>query len=236
MFAGNFAQARAAAERTAKIADPIADQMLMAEPFAAQELAVLVRFGQWSAILETRAPAPARLLQTGLYHFARGAALAATGKAAEADAALAALKAVAPKLPKDAMVGASNTAADVLAVAVADLTGRVAEAKRDTAGAIKAFTAAVAAEDRLGYNEPPDWLLPERERLGALLLEAGRHAEAERVFRADLEKNVGNPRSFYGLYRSLEGQKKDAAQARASFDKAWAGADVTLTDDLYGSR
>ena len=70
-----------------------------------------------------------------------------------------------------------------------------------------------------------------------MLLKAGRFAEAERVFRADLEKNVGNPRAFYGLYRALEGQKKPAAaEAKASFDKAWAGADVTLADDLYGSR
>ena len=60
MFAGNLAQARAAAQRTVKLADPIADQMVMIEPFAAQELTVLVRFGQWPAILETKAPAPTR--------------------------------------------------------------------------------------------------------------------------------------------------------------------------------
>jgi hypothetical protein len=237
MFAGNFSQARAAALRTVALADPIADQMLMIEPFVAQELAVLVRFGQWTPILEAKAPAPSRVMQTSLYHFARGAALAATGKPAEAEAELAALKAASAKVPKDAMVGASNQAADVLVVAVADLTARIAEAKGDTAGAIRAFTAAIAAEDRLGYNEPPDWLNPERERLGALLLRAGRYADAEKVFRADLIKNVGNPRSFYGLYRSLEGQKKaDATEAKAAFDKAWAGADMALTEDLYGAR
>jgi hypothetical protein len=131
----------------------------------------------------------------------------------------------------------ANTAADVAAVAVADLTARIADAKGETAAAIKGFTAAVALEDKLGYNEPPDWLNPERERLGAVLLKAGRHAEAERVFRADLAKNTGNPRSLYGLYRALQGQKKAAAsEAKASFDKAWADADVTLADDLYGSR
>jgi hypothetical protein len=237
MFAGNFSQARAAAQRTVALADPIADQMLMIEPFVAQELVVLVRFGQWAPILEAKAPAPSRAMQTSLYHFARGAALAATGKPADAEAELAALKAASVKVPKDAMVGASNQAADVLVVAVADLTARIAEAKGDTAGAIKAFTAAIAAEDRLGYNEPPDWLNPGRERLGALLLRAGRHADAEKVFRADLIKNVGNPRSFYGLYRSLEGQKKaDATEAKAAFDKAWAGADMALTEDLYGAR
>ena len=95
----------------------------------------------------------------------------------------------------------------------------------------------MALEDHLGYNEPPDWLTPERERLGAVLLKAGRYAEAEKVFRADLAKNTGNPRSLYGLYRALEGQKKAAAtEARGQFEKAWASADVTLGDDLYGTR
>ncbi|HEX6164324.1 MAG TPA: hypothetical protein VFZ31_13220 [Vicinamibacterales bacterium] len=237
MFAGNLAQARSAADRTVKAADPIADQMLMIEPFAAQDLSVLVRFGQWPAILEKKAPAPARVMQSALYHFARGAALAATGKVADAEAELAALKSASGKLAKDAMVGASNSAPDVAAVAVADLTARIADARGDTAAAVKGFTAAIALEDKLGYNEPPDWLMPERERLGAVLLKAGRFAEAEKVFRADLEKNVGNPRSLFGLHRALAGQQKPAAaEAKASFEKAWAGADVTLADDLYGAR
>jgi hypothetical protein len=237
MFSGNLAQARAAAERTVKFADPLADQMLMIEPYAAQDLTVLVRFGQWQAILGAKPPAPTRLLQSACYYFAHGAALAATGKIAEAEADLAALKAAAAKLPKDAMLGPSNSALDLTAVAIADLTARIAEARGDTGAAIKGFTDAVAAEDKLGYNEPPDWLNPERERLGAVLLKARRYADAEQVFRADLAKYADNPRSLYGLYRALEGQKKYAAtETKAAFDKAWASADVTLGDDLYGTR
>ena len=81
-------------------------------------------------------------------------------------------------------------------------------------------------------------MIPERERLGAVLLKAGRFAEAEKVFRTDLEKNVGNPRSLYGLYRSARRRRRRPPRPRrkASFDKAWAGADVTLGDDLYGTR
>lgn len=237
MFAGNLAQAREAAQRTVKFADPIADQMVMIEPYAQQDLSVLVRFGQWNDILAAKPPAPTRVLQTALFHFAHGAANAATGKVAQAEADLAAAKAAAAKVPKDAMIGPSNSAADLVAVAIADLTGRIAEAKGDSAGAIKAFTAAIDAEDHLGYNEPPDWLLPERERLGAVLLKASKHADAEKVFRADLAKYPGNPRSLYGLYRALEGQKKYAAsETKTQFEKAWAGADVTLADDLYGTR
>jgi hypothetical protein len=237
MFAGNLAQARDAALRTVKLADPIADQMVMIEPFAAQELIVLVRFGRWPEILETKAPATTRILQTAYYLYAHGAALAGTGKIAEAEADLATLKTTVAKLPKDAMLGPANTAISAGEVAIADLTARIADAKGESAAAIKWFTAAVAAEDRLGYNEPPDWLNPERERLGVVLLRTKQFAEAERVFRADLTKNVGNPRSIYGLYRALEGQRKYmATETKGSFEKAWAGADVTLGDDLYGSR
>jgi hypothetical protein len=237
MFAGNLAQARSAAQRTVQFAEPLADQMMMIEPFAAQDLTALVRFGQWAEILAVKPPPANRLLQTVVYRFAHGAAAAATGNVPDAEADLAALKAAAAKIPQDAMVGPANSAPDVSAVAAADLAGRIADAKGDLKGAIAAFTTAIAAEDKLGYNEPPDWLNPSRERLGSVLLKAGRFAEAERVFRADLEKNVGNPRSLYGLYRALDGQKKPAAaQAKAEFEKAWGAADVTLDDDLYGTR
>jgi hypothetical protein len=236
MYAGNLAQARSAARRTVQLVDPIADQMVMIEPFAAQELSVLVRFGQWEDILSTPPPTATRLVQSALYHFAHGAALAATGKTAEAGRDLASLTAAAAKIPNDAMVGPANSARSVVAVAIADLAARIADARGDTDGAIKGFTAAVAAEDKLGYNEPPDWLNPERERLGVVLLKAGRPADAERVFRADLARNIGNPRAFYGLYLALDGQKKASLAAKASFDQAWADADVTLAGDLYGAR
>lgn len=234
MYAGNFAGALSAARRTVAVADPIGDQMAMLEMFAAQELAVLVRFGKWTEILALKAPASTRTVQRGYHHWARGAALAATGQIGAAAAELASLKEGLTKVPKEAMVGPINWGGDVLAVAIADLNGRVLEAKGDKIGAIAAFTEAVAAEDRLGYNEPPDWLLPERERLGVALLNAGKAAEAEKVFRADLAKHVGNPRSLYGLWKSLDVRKAaGSAEARRRFDQAWAGADVILGDKLY---
>ncbi len=237
MYGGNFAEALSAARRTVAVADPIGDQMAMLEMFAAQELAVLVRFGKWTDIMASNPPAPTRTVQRGYYHWARGAALAATGQVGAAAAELEALKAGLTKVPKEAMVGPINWGGDVLAVAIADLTGRLLVAKGDKAGAIVAFREAVAAEDRLGYNEPPDWLLPERERLGVALLSAGKFAEAEKVFQADLAKHVGSPRSLYGRWKSLELRKASgAAEARRRFDQAWAGADFVLGDDLISGR
>lgn len=234
MYGGNFAEALSAARRTVAVADPIADQMAMLEMFAAQEVIVLVRFGKWADVLASKAPVPTRTVQRGYYHWARGAALAGTGQIGAAAAELETLKIVLSKVPKEAMVGPINWGGDVLAVAIADLHGRLLEARGDKAGAIVAFTEAVAAEDRLGYNEPPDWLLPERERLGMALLSSGKAAEAEKVFRADLVKHVGNPRSLYGWWKSLDVRKAPGAgEARRQFEKAWAGADAVLGDGLY---
>jgi tetratricopeptide (TPR) repeat protein len=110
------------------------------------------------------------------------------------------------------------------------LDARIAEAGGDAAAAIASWRKAVEAQDALAYDEPPGWYYPTRESLGAALLRAGQAAEAEAVFRADLEQHPRNGRSLYGLSRSLEAQKKtaDAAFARAQFEKAWKDADTPV--------
>ncbi|HYW49175.1 MAG TPA: hypothetical protein VE861_01145 [Gemmatimonadaceae bacterium] len=237
MFSGNLAEARQSARRTATLTDPMADGMAMLEPFAAAELLVHARFGEWPAILETAPPAPQRTLQSGLYRWARGVAFASTGRVADATAQLDSLRRIHARVPKDAMVGPVNWGGDVLAVAIADLEGHLARARRDDDGAVAAFTRAVAAEDRLGYNEPPDWLFPERERLGAALLMAGRTKEAATVFRAELGVHPANPRALYGLWLSLDARHDaDAARVKQQFDAAWNGADIVLGSDLYPRR
>ena len=43
-------------------------------------------------------------------------------------------------------------------------------------------------EDGLVYTEPSEWHYPPRHALGAVLLEAGRPAEAETVYWQDLQR------------------------------------------------
>lgn len=236
MFAGRHAQAREAARQTVSLLEPIGDMSPMLEPYNLQEAWVALRFGRWDDALLVKMPAPARTVQTALAHYVRGAALAGQGKVAEAEQARAAMQEAAAKVAEDLMISPGNSGRAVIAVAAADLDGRIAWARQDTAAAVAAFTRAVDAEDGLSYNEPPDWLLPERERLGAVLLASGRAASAESVFREDLKHNVGNPRSLFGLWKALDAQRKpEAAEAARAFDAAWQDADVTLAADLFGS-
>ena len=90
---------------------------------------------------------------------------------------------------------------------------------------------AVTIEDGIPYSEPPIWHHPPRQILGAILLEAGRAAEAEAVYREDLKRFRENGWSLFGLARSLEAQQRasEAAEARQRFEKAWARADIQLT-------
>ncbi|HRP88361.1 MAG TPA: hypothetical protein PLS34_12710, partial [Gammaproteobacteria bacterium] len=90
---------------------------------------------------------------------------------------------------------------------------------------------AVVIEDALPYDEPPGWHMPVRHSLGAVLLDAGRPAEAEAVYREELRRNPENGWSLFGLTQSLLAQD-DAAAAEAAgrrFERAWANADVELS-------
>ena len=107
---------------------------------------------------------------------------------------------------------------------------RLANVQHQTDMAIAHLQRAVSLEDTLDYAEPPDWLAPTRESLGAALLIAGKAAQAEAVFREDLKRNARNPRSLFGLAETLrvEGKSAEAAAVQQQFLRAWRKADRKL--------
>jgi tetratricopeptide (TPR) repeat protein len=125
-----------------------------------------------------------------------------------------------------------NAAEDLLAVAERVLTGWTEAAAGDHDTAVAALEEAVAHEDALLYGEPPEWSVPARQDLGAVLLAAGRPADAEEAFRADLAKFPENGWSLQGLAVSLrrQGREAEAAQVEAELDRVWETADVEPPD------
>lgn len=202
--------------------------------FAAEPLLVLVRFGRWNEILEEPQPPEKYAVISGLWRHARGMALASLGRTAEAQAELDALRRIGDSVPPDLMADV-NPAPKLLAVAAKMLEGRIAEKSGRRDQAIAAYREAVAMEDALTYSEPADWFYPTRHFLGAALLDAKKPAEAEAVYRRDLEKNRENGWALFGLSQALkqQGKKREAADAEARFRKAWARADVTLTRSAF---
>jgi hypothetical protein len=202
------------------------------EGFMTVPLAVAVRFQKWDKIMSMKAPDPAMKVVGVYWHFARGMALAAQGKVTEADAELRIVHTAAEQTPPDAVFAmpVNNKAKDVLTIADNVLGAKIALAKKDSNASVAMLRKAVAVQDTLKYSEPPDWFFPVRESLGAVLLLNGNAADAEKVFREDLDRNPRNPRSLFGLSESLKSQKRDydAQFVDKQFQSSWKASDIKL--------
>jgi tetratricopeptide (TPR) repeat protein len=128
-----------------------------------------------------------------------------------------------------------NGAKAILDIAAEVLAGEIAAKQGNYDKAVARLHRASLLEDNLIYNEPPDWHVPVRQSLGAVLLEAGRAAEAEAIFWQDLSRNRENGWSLYGLMQSLQAQGKEeqATGIKERFRKAWIQADVSLTASRF---
>jgi tetratricopeptide (TPR) repeat protein len=234
---GNYEEAKKNADMLAAHVGPYVKDMPMVEGFMTIPMAVDIRFHKWADILKMPQPDPAMQVTTVFWHFARGMALAGTGKVKEAEADYAIIAEAEKITPEDAIFNApiNNKTKDILKIAQDVLGAKIAMAKGDNAGAITMLTDAVALQDTLKYGEPPDWFFPVRESLGAALLMNGDVAGAEKVFRADLDRNPRNPRSLFGLHEALKTQKRDydAGFVQKQFQAAWKGGPAKLkVDDL----
>ena len=233
-MAGRSATALEAARQTAAKVDPKLVRMPglgALQHYRLTPLFTMVRFGKWREIL-AEPPRDADLpYERAIWHYARATALAATGRAAEAETELAGLRtARADTALARLTIWDINSASAVVDVALAVATADVAATRGDTVSALERLHDAVTLEDAMGYDEPPTWHLPVRQQLGALLLATGRAADAERAFREDLDRHPENGWSLHGLARALraQGREPEAAKVAARLERAWGKADVRL--------
>jgi tetratricopeptide (TPR) repeat protein len=210
---------------------PLLHQFLVAPLFA------YTRFGEWDLILSEPRPAQDSLFWTGVWHYARGLAFTSGEKLDKATGELNSLVKIAAEnsLEGYRVTFSRNGAKAILEIASEVLAGELAAKRGDYEKAIAQLHRAVLLEDNLIYNEPPDWHIPVRQSLGAVLLDAGRAAEAEAIYWQDLEQNRENGWSLFGLMQSLRAQGKDdqADVIEKRFTKAWQRADVTLTASRF---
>jgi len=200
-----------------------------ADGFMAMPLEVLMRFGRWDEILAEPAFPDFVPISRSLQHYARAVAHAAKGDVPAASKEQAAFLEARARVPKEAFFG-NNSGSDGLDVAEHLMKGEILYRSGKVDEGIAALREAVAREDRLRYDEPPDWIQPVRHALGAALLQAGRFAEAEAAFREDLAKLPENGWGLYGLQRALQLQKKATAAAATErqFDAVWQKGDLKI--------
>ncbi|MEX0886721.1 MAG: hypothetical protein WD009_09805 [Phycisphaeraceae bacterium] len=195
---------------------------------------VLIRFGQWDAILAEPEPEDYRHVSRSLWRYARSVAMSNLGRLSEARAELEAFEREAARIPDDWQVG-QNMAHDVIDIARLMATGELAFHDGRPDDAFAALREAIELEDQLAYDEPPGWMQPVRHALGALLLAEGEAAEAEQVYRSDLERHPKNGWALLGLERSLraQGQADEADTVARDLPAAWARADVQPVASCY---
>jgi tetratricopeptide (TPR) repeat protein len=232
MQEGKFEEARKASEMLAGNIRLRAQGMpaSMTEGFLTYSLLVPVRFRKWQDIPAVPASDSKLPLMTATWHFARGMAAASTGKISEVEAERKAFASAVEQIPGTQTFG-YDSAKTVMQIPAAMLDAQIAEGRGDRKAAIECWKKAVAVQDGLAYNEPPDWYYPVRESLGGALLRDGQAGEAEKVFRDDLARNPRNGRSLFGLWQSLMAQNKtaDAEWAHTEFEAAWKNADSQLS-------
>jgi tetratricopeptide (TPR) repeat protein len=229
---GRYTASMEAARKVKAHVDPFVKATPMVDFFAALPTMVMVRFRRWDDILKLSPPDVAQADSTGAYHYARGLAFAKQGRMDEAKKELAELQRSASEMAKIPTTPAGpENAGKIPQIMAHVLEAQIALAGKDSDAAIHHLKEAVPVEDSMDYNEPPDWFMPVRETLGGVLLQSGKAAEAEQVFRRDLEINARNPRSIFGLMESLKAQHKDhdAEWVQREFETGWKDADVKLT-------
>lgn len=235
---GNWKKASQAADALAARFPPEVMTMLLQmmpgmDYYVAPVSMVRVRFGKWDALLAMKDPGAQAPYLQAMWRYGRAVAFAAKGQPTPALAEQRAFNAFVDAIPADTELGPLNSARAIMAVARASLEGELALRRGELAQAISAFQRAVKAQDALGYDEPPPWFLSPRQELGFALLKAKRPAEAEAVYREDLQRFRENGWALFGLKQALAAQKKPLGDVARRFRKAWAHADVTLTGSIF---
>jgi len=196
---------------------------------------VLVRFGKWDDVLAQPRPAKEKVYSSAMNHYARGLALAATGKHHEAEQEFISLREIVDSEGSKALEQPHLPGQTLLKIARHDLAGHIALKRGEHEKAIAELEAAVALEDSLPYMEPPFSYMPMRHGLGAAMLATGDAAAAEKVYREDLRQHPANGWALLGLSQSLaaQGQKERAGEVNEQLRAAWLRADVKPTSSRY---
>ena len=221
---------------------PMADWL---EGFVPMKMHALIRFGRWDEIIAQKLPGDRALfcVTSAMMRYARAVAFAATGRIAEAEAEAQQFDGALAQVPPSRYLF-NNTCLDILAIAREMMRGEIEYRKGRVESAFVHLRKSVELDDNLPYDEPWGWMQPTRHALGALLLEQGKIAEAEAVYRADLGlddtlaracQHPENVWSLHGFHECLlrSGKHAEALIIAQRFAIASAWADVPINSSCF---
>lgn len=199
--------------------------------FAAIPLYAFVTFGKWDEILKYEEPQDKRPYSKAVWHYARAMALIANNNLDEAQEEISELEILRNnKLINELSIWGINSAGNLIKIAYEVTSGELEAKKKNYSKAISHLKNAVELEDQLRYDEPPTWFYPCRQNLGAVLIEAGKYAEAQKVYEENLKEIPENGWGLFGLHQALLKQNKinEAENVMKRFNEAWKYSDIKL--------
>ncbi|ALW87289.1 hypothetical protein AUC43_09205 [Hymenobacter sedentarius] len=196
---------------------------------------VAVKFGRWDQVLAMTNFDTTLVYPEALRRYARGMAWAGKQDLPRARRELAHLR----RLARDTaalrgIIFGINSMHAVLAIAQRELEGTILYRQGRYPQSIAVLREAVALEDQLKYNEPPDWFFSVRHQLGPVLLAARRYPEAIAVYEQDLARLPRNGWALSGLYQAqlAAGQTTRAQHTKQALAVAWQWADTPLAGSV----
>lgn len=192
------------------------------------QVLTLLRFGRYDEIpaITNR---PTGEVAGGFWDFAQGYAAAQNGDLHVAGDYLESVQKLADESTAKFRF---HDAGQLMGLSAAILEGEILRLGGDLDGAIAAFERAAEFDDQQNYDEPEPIPYAARHWLGAALLEAGRFAEAEKVYRTELHGHPHNVWSLTGLKAALEAQGKTDPAVDADFEESTARMDVWITSSI----
>jgi tetratricopeptide (TPR) repeat protein len=192
----------------------------------------LLRFGHFEEIVGLEG-APDGTVFRGLWDFGKGYAHLRTGDEAAARSYLERVRTAIEREPEANFRG--HSARQLLGIVAAILEGEIRRRNGELDRAIDVLREAAELEDGLRYDEPEPLNFSVRHWLGHALNEAGRHGEAEQVFRSELEDHPRNGWSLFGLEVALraQGRTAEADEVHQEFAAAWARADAYIRAPIF---
>lgn len=197
---------------------------------------VYVKFGKWDCILDMENEFPELVYPTAIWHYARGMSYTGKGNLMAAKMELEALEKVigTHKELKEITIWNINSVYDLVQIAQKVLKASIVAQEGDFLQSIDLLKDAVAIEDSLNYNEPPDWFFSVRHYLGAVQLEAGAYENAISTYQQDLRNLPKNGWALRGLslaYSKL-GDESNRKRIEEMFTTAWRTADMKINTSI----
>lgn len=183
-----------------------------------------IRFGRFDEVLQMT-NRPSKADPAAVWDFGQGYARLRKG---DKEASRAALKRLLDTAATTTGSFRFTSAHHVLECLGGILEGEIDRSDGDLKKATAAFERAVIEQDALDYDEPEPLPFAARHWLGAALLEQKDYANAERVYREELQKHPHNGWSLFGLKAALEGQGKPSIDVEKEFAASWARSDTWI--------